>query len=141
MKLNVTEIEEILPHRYPFLMVDKITEGEPGVYAVGIKNVTRNESYFCGHFPGNPVMPGVLVIEALAQTGAVAILSEEENRGKTALFGGISNARFRRQITPGDVLELRCEIIARKGPVGKGKAIAKVAGETAVTAELTFAIV
>ena len=140
MELSTREIEAILPHRYPFLLVDRITEGEPGVYAVGIKNVTANEPQFCGHFPGNPIMPGVLVIEALAQTGAVALLSEEENRGKLALFGGIKNARFKRQITPGDVLELRCEIIARKGPVGKGKATATVDGKVAVTAELTFAI-
>ncbi|MBQ9061689.1 MAG: 3-hydroxyacyl-ACP dehydratase FabZ [Eubacterium sp.] len=140
MQLNSNEIEQILPHRYPFLLVDRITACEPGKYAEGRKCVSANEMQFCGHFPGQHIMPGVLIIEALAQTGAVAILTEEENRGKTALFGGIRNARFRRQVVPGDVLELHCEITARKGPVGKGTAVAKVDGETAVTAELTFAI-
>ncbi|MBR0396691.1 MAG: 3-hydroxyacyl-ACP dehydratase FabZ [Eubacterium sp.] len=140
MQLNSNEIEQILPHRYPFLLVDRITACEPGKYADGRKCVSANEMQFCGHFPGQHIMPGVLIIEALAQTGAVAILTEEENRGKTALFGGIRNARFRRQVVPGDVLELHCEITARKGPVGKGTAVAKVDGETAVTAELTFAI-
>ena len=140
MQFNSNEIEQILPHRYPFLMVDRITACEPGQYADGIKCVTANEQQFCGHFPGHHIMPGVLIIEALAQTGAVAILTEEENRGKTALFGGIQKARFKRQVIPGDVLELHCEIIARKGPVGKGSAVAKVDGEVAVTAELTFAV-
>ena len=140
MQLNSNEIEQILPHRYPFLLVDRITACESGKYADGRKCVSANEMQFCGHFPGQHIMPGVLIIEALAQTGAVAILTEEENRGKTVLFGGIRNARFRRQVVPGDVLELHCEITARKGPVGKGTAVAKVDGETAVTAELTFAI-
>ena len=140
MQLNSNEIEQILPHRYPFLLVDRITGCEPGKYADGRKYVSANEIQFCGHFPGQHIMPGVLIIEALAQTGAVAILTEEENKGKTALFGGIRNARFRRQVVPGDVLELHCEITARKGPVGKGTAVAKVDGETAVTAELTFAV-
>ncbi len=140
MQLNSNEIEQILPHRYPFLLVDRITGCEPGKYADGRKCVSANEIQFCGHFPGQHIMPGVLIIEALAQTGAVAILTEDENRGKTALFGGIRNARFRRQVVPGDVLELHCEITARKGPVGKGTAVAKVDGETAVTAELTFAV-
>ena len=140
MQLNSNEIEKILPHRYPFLLVDRITECEPGQYADGRKCVSANEIQFCGHFPGQHIMPGVLIIEALAQTGAVALLTEEENRGKTALFGGIRKARFRRQVTPGDVLELHCEIADRKGPVGKGIAEARVDGEIAVTAELTFAI-
>lgn len=140
MELNSNQIQEILPHRYPFLLVDRILECEPGQSAKGIKCVTANEMHFLGHFPQKHVMPGVLIIEALAQTGAVAILTEEGNQGKIVLFGGIKNARFRQQVVPGDVLELSCEIISRKGPVGIGKAIAKVNGKAAVSAELTFAI-
>ena len=140
MELNSNQIQEILPHRYPFLLVDKIIDFEPGVTAIGRKCVTANEMQFLGHFPQKHVMPGVLIIEALAQTGAVAILSKEENKGKIALFGGIKNARFKRQVVPGDVLELHCEIIKEKGPVGIGKAEAYVDGKIAVTAELTFAI-
>ena len=140
MFLNSNQIQEILPHRYPFLLVDRILECEPGVKAKGIKCVSANEIQFMGHFPGQHVMPGVLIIEALAQTGAVAILSKEENKGKLALFGGIKMAKFKRQVIPGDVLELNCEIIASKGPVGIGKAEAFVDGKLAVTAELTFAI-
>ena len=140
MELNSNEIQQILPHRYPFLLVDKIVEMEPGKSAKGIKCVSANEMQFMGHFPQQHVMPGVLIIEALAQTGAVAILSEEENKGKIAFFGGIKNARFRKQVVPGDVLELSCEIISRRGPVGIGKATATVGGKVAVTAELTFAI-
>ena len=131
---------EIIPHRQPFMLIDTIEELEPGVRAVGKKCVSFNEPFFNGHFPGNPVMPGVLIIEALAQTGACAILCEEENKGKIAFFGGIKNARFRKQVVPGDVLELSCEIISRRGPVGIGKATATVDGKIAVTAELTFAI-
>ncbi|MCR4842402.1 MAG: 3-hydroxyacyl-ACP dehydratase FabZ [Eubacterium sp.] len=140
MQLNSNEIEKILPHRYPFLLVDRITDVEPGVRAEGIKCVSANEMQFMGHFPGQHVMPGVLVIEALAQTGAVALLMEEENKGKVAFFGGIKNARFKRQIVPGDVITLRCEITKRKGPVGFGVAEALVDGKTAVKAELSFAI-
>ncbi|MGN0379907.1 MAG: 3-hydroxyacyl-ACP dehydratase FabZ [Butyrivibrio sp.] len=140
MELNSDQIQEILPHRYPFLLVDKITECEPGVRAKGIKCVSVNEMQFMGHFPQKHVMPGVLIIEALAQTGAVALLTEEENKGKIALFGGIRAARFKEQVVPGDVLELECEIITRKGPVGIGKATAYVGGKVAVSAELTFAI-
>ena len=140
MQLNSNEIQKILPHRYPFLMVDKIVELEPGKSAKGIKCVSANEMQFMGHFPQMHVMPGVLIIEALAQTGACAILCEEENKGKIAFFGGIKNARFRKQVVPGDVLELSCEIISRRGPVGIGKACATVDGKIAVTAELTFAI-
>ena len=140
MELNSNQIQEILPHRYPFLLVDRIVECEPGKMAKGIKCVSANEMHFLGHFPQKHVMPGVLIIEALAQTGAVALLLEEENKGKIALFGGIKNARFRQQVIPGDVLELSCEIINRKGPVGIGKAVAKVNGKVAVCAELTFAI-
>lgn len=140
MQLNSNEIQQILPHRYPFLLVDRIIEMEPGKSAKGIKCVSANEMQFMGHFPKMHVMPGVLIIEALAQTGACAILCEEENKGKIAFFGGIKNARFRKQVVPGDVLELSCEIISRRGPVGIGKACATVDGKIAVTAELTFAI-
>ena len=140
MELNSNQIQEILPHRYPFLLVDKITECVPGQMAKGIKCVTANEMHFLGHFPQKHVMPGVLILEALAQTGAVAVLTEEENKGKIALFGGVKSARFKRQVIPGDVLELSCEIITRRGPVGIGKAVATVDGKVAVTAELTFAI-
>lgn len=134
------EIMEIIPHRYPFLLIDTIEEIEPGVKAVGKKCVSMNEPYFQGHFPGNPVMPGVLIIEALAQVGAVAMLSQESFKGKTAYFAGIQNARFREKIIPGDVLMLETEIIKVKGPIGVGKATATVNGKKAVEAELTFAI-
>lgn len=140
MTLNSNEIMEVLPHRFPFQLVDRITECVPGQMAVGRKCVTVNEQFFCGHFPQKHVMPGVLIIEALAQVGAVAILTEEENKGKIVLFGGIKNARFKRQVVPGDVLELKCELTARRGPVGFGKAVATVDGQVAATGELTFAI-
>ena len=140
MQLDSNEIMEILPHRYPFQLVDRIIECEPGNMAIGRKCVTVNEQFFCGHFPEKHVMPGVLIIEALAQVGAVAILTEPENRGKLALFGGIKNARFKQQVKPGDVLELKCELTARRGPVGFGKAVATVDGKIAATAELMFAI-
>ena len=140
MELNSTQIQEILPHRYPFLLVDKILDYEPGKMAKGIKCVSANEMQFMGHFPGKPVMPGVLILEALAQTGAVAILSEDENKGKIAFFGGVKNARFKKQVVPGDVLELHCEIVTRRGPLGIGQATAYVDGKVAVTAELTFAV-
>ena len=137
---NTQEIMEILPHRHPFLLIDTIEELEPGVRAVGRKNVTFNEPYFAGHFPGNPVMPGVLIIEALAQTGAVAILCQDEWKGKTAYFAGINNAQFKQKVVPGDTLELTTEIIKVKGPIGVGKAVARVNGKVACMAELTFAI-
>lgn len=137
---NTQEIMEILPHRHPFLLIDTIEELEPGVRAVGRKNVTFNEPYFAGHFPGNPVMPGVLIMEALAQTGAVAILSLPEHRGKTAYFAGIDKAKFKQMVRPGDTLELETTIICSKGPVGVGEAIAKVNGKLAAKAELTFAL-
>lgn len=140
MQLNSNEIQKIIPHRYPFLLVDKITECEPGVSAKGIKCVTANEMHFCGHFPDMHVMPGVLIIEALAQVGAVAMLTLEENKGKTAFFGGIKNARFRQKVFPGDVLTLECEIKTRRGPLGIGTATAYVDGKVAANAELTFAI-
>lgn len=141
MRLGIKEIQEIIPHRHPFLLIDFIDELEPGVRAVGYKSVTFNEPQFNGHFPGQPVMPGVLMIEALAQVGAVAILSLPENKGKTAFFGGINNAKFRQMVLPGDRLKLECEIIKRKGPVGVGKAVATNAdGKVAVSAELTFVV-
>lgn len=140
MELNSNQIQKILPHRYPFLLVDRITDFEAGKWAKGIKCVSANEQQFLGHFPDKHIMPGVLIIEALAQTGAVALLTEEENKGKLALFGGIKKARFRRQVIPGDVLELSCEIISRKGPIGIGSAVATVNGEVAVNAEISFAI-
>ena len=140
MELNIDQIEAILPHRYPFLLVDRITECTPGEGAKGLKCVTANEPFFPGHFPGFRVMPGVLIIEALAQVGAVALLTQEGNQGKLALFGGIKNARFKRQVRPGDVLELSCQLTARKGPVGFGTAEARVDGKLACKAELTFAL-
>jgi 3-hydroxyacyl-[acyl-carrier-protein] dehydratase len=138
--LDVKQIQEIIPHRYPFLLVDRIIELESGVRAVGIKNVTVNESFFAGHFPEYPVMPGVLVIEALAQVGAVAILSMPENKGRIALFAGIDNLRIRRQVVPGDTLRLEMEVVKVKGPIGKGKAVATVDGQVAVEGELMFAL-
>lgn len=138
--LTVDEIKEIIPHRYPFLLIDQVVDYEPGTFADARKCVTVNEPFFQGHFPQYPVMPGVLIIEALAQTGAVALLSMPENKGKIALFGGIRNARFKKQVRPGDVLELHCELTRMHGPVGMGTAVAKVNGKTAVQAELTFAV-
>ena len=139
--LGIKEIQKIIPHRHPFLLIDFIDELEPGVRAVGYKSITFNEPQFNGHFPGQPVMPGVLMIEALAQVGAVAILSLPENKGKTAFFGAINNAKFKQMVLPGDRLKLECEIIKRKGPVGVGKAVATNAeGKVAVSAELTFVI-
>lgn len=134
------EIMEIIPHRYPFLMIDTIEELEPGVRAVGKRCVSVNEAHFQGHFQGNPVMPGVLIIEALAQVGAVAILSQPEFKGKTAYFAGIDKVRFRRKALPGDVLLLETTIVKVKGPVGVGRAVATINGETAAEGELTFAI-
>ena len=140
MELNSNQIEDILPHRYPFLMIDRITECEPGKYAKGIKCISANEMQFMGHFPNQHVMPGVLLIEALAQTGAVAILTQEEHKGKIAFFGGIKNARFKKQVVPGDRVELSCELVTMKGPLGIGRAVEAVDGKVAVTAELSFAI-
>lgn len=134
------EIMDIIPHRYPFLLLDTIEELEPGERAVGRKCVSANEPFFQGHFPGNPVMPGALILEALAQVGAVAVLSKPEFKGKTAYFAGIDKARFRRKVVPGDVLRLETVIVRAKGPIGVGRAVATVDGETAAEAELTFAI-
>ena len=138
--LGIKEIQEILPHRHPFLLIDCIEEVEPGVGAVGYKSVTYNEPFFAGHFPQEPVMPGVLIIEALAQTGAVAILSQEEHKGKIAYFGGSNRAKFKKKVVPGDKLRLECRIIKQKGPGGVGQAVATVDGKVAVSAELTFMV-
>lgn len=140
MALNTRQIMEIIPHRQPMLLIDTIEELEPGVRAVGKKCVTMNEPFFAGHFPQEPVMPGVLICEALAQVGAVAILSLEENKGKLAFFGGINKARFRRKVVPGDVLRLEVEMVKVKGPIGVGKATAWVDGQVCCEAELTFAV-
>lgn len=134
------ELLEILPHRQPMLLIDTLEELEPGKRAVGKKCVSYNEPYFAGHFPGEPVMPGVLIVEALAQVGAAVMLSCPEFKGKLVFFGGIEHCRFRKKVVPGDVLMLEVEMIRQKGPLGVGKATATVDGKTAVTAELTFAI-
>lgn len=139
--LNKKEIEKIIPQRDPFLMIDEVEEYIPGESAIAYKHVREDEYYFKGHFPGNPIMPGVLIVESLAQTGAVAILSMEENKGKNALFGGIDKLRFKKQVVPGDTLKLEVKIIKKKGPIGIGEAIATVDGKVAARGELTFAIV
>ena len=138
--LNISQIMEILPHRQPMLLIDSVEEIEYGVRAVAKKCVSFNEPFFAGHFPEEPVMPGVLIVEALAQTGAVAILGNDENRGKTAYFASINSAKFQRKVVPGDILTLETEIIKVKGPIGVGKATAKVGDEIACIAELTFAV-
>lgn len=138
--LDINEIKEILPHRYPFLLVDRIIELEPGKRVVGLKNVTANEEYFNGHFPHHPVMPGVLIIEALAQTGAVGVLAMDEYKGKLALFAGIDKVKFRKQVVPGDQLRLEIEVTKLRGRVGKCEAKAFVGEELAVQGELMFAI-
>ena len=139
--LNQEEIKKIIAQREPFLMIDEVEQYVPGESCTAYKKVREEEYYFKGHFPGNPIMPGVLIVESLAQTGAVAILSMEENKGKNALFGGIDKLRFKKQVVPGDVLKLEVKIIKRKGPIGIGEAIATVDGKLAVKGELTFAIV
>lgn len=139
--LDAKEIQNIIPHRYPFLLVDKIIEIEEGKRAVGIKNVTINEPFFQGHFPGNPIMPGVLIVEAMAQVGAVAILSMEEYKGKLAVFTGIDKVRFKKQVVPGDTLRMEVEMIAMKRGIGKASAKAYVGDQLAVSGELMFAIV
>lgn len=138
--LDINQIKEIIPHRYPFLLVDRILEVEEAQRAIGIKNVTANEEFFNGHFPGYPVMPGVLIVEALAQVGAVAMLKKEENRGRLAFFAGIDNCRFKRQVKPGDQLRLEVEMTRVRGAIGKGKGTATVDGELVCEAELTFAL-
>jgi len=138
--LNQEQIKEIIPHRDPFLLIDEIVEMEPGVRVVATKYMKEDEFWFKGHFPDYPVVPGVLMLEMLAQAGAVAMLSLEENKGKIGLFGGVKEAKFRRQVRPGDTLRLEVEIIKVKGPVGVGKAIATVDGQKAVSCEISFAI-
>lgn len=138
--LDSEQIKDIIPHRYPFLLVDKVLEKEEGKRVVGLKNVTINEPFFQGHFPEYPVMPGVLIVEALAQVGAIAVLDIEENKGKIGFLAGIDKCRFKRQVRPGDQLKLEVEIIRMRGAIGKGKGIATVDGEVACEAEIMFAI-
>jgi 3-hydroxyacyl-[acyl-carrier-protein] dehydratase len=139
LPLGSAEIRDLIPHRYPFLLVDRIEELEPGVRAVGIKNVTQNEPFFQGHFPDYPVMPGVLVVEAMAQVGAVGVMAGGEHKDKLALFAGIDGVRFRRQVLPGDVLRMEVEIERLKGRVGRGRGRATVGEERVCEAELMFA--
>ena len=139
--LNKEEIKNIIPQRDPFLMIDEVEEYVPGESAIAYKNVNEQEWYFKGHFPDNPIMPGVLIAESLAQTGAVAILSMEENKGKNALFGGIDKMKFKRKVVPGDRLKLEVKIRKRKGPIGVGEAIATVDEKIVAKGELTFALV
>ena len=138
--LDIREIQDIIPHRYPFLLVDRIIEVEEGVRAVGIKNVTGNEPFFAGHFPGFPIMPGVLIVEALAQVGAVALLKAESNRGKLGMLAGVDQFRFRGQVVPGDTLTLETEIIRFKGSIGKGRSTAKVGEKIVAEGEIMFAL-
>ena len=139
--MNIEEIMSIIPHRYPFLLIDKVDEVIPGEKVIATKNVTMNEPFFQGHFPGNPIMPGVLITESLAQAGAVAILSLEENKGKNALFGGIDKLKFKKMVVPGDRVKLEVNIIKKKGPIGVGEGIATVDGKLAAKGEFTFAVV
>jgi 3-hydroxyacyl-[acyl-carrier-protein] dehydratase len=138
--LGREQIEEILPHRDPFLFLDEVTVLEPGSRVVARKRVREDEWFLTGHFPGRPIMPGVIIVEAMAQTGAVAVLADEANRGKLALFAGINDVRFKRMVLPGDELELICEVERMRGPVGRGKATATVDGELAARGTLTFAV-
>lgn len=138
--LTYDQIKAILPHRPPFLLIDRVTEVDPGVSCRGIKQVSGNEAFFEGHFPEYAVMPGVLIVESLAQVGGVALLQQEEYKGKLAFFAGIDKCRFKKQVTPGDTLDLYVEITKIRGPIGKGTAVAKVDGEIACQCEITFAI-
>lgn len=140
MELNSNQIQAINPHRYPFALVDKITDYKPGEYAKGIKCISVNEMQFMGHFPEHHVMPGVLIVEALAQTGCIAILSQQENKGKLVFFAGINNCKFKSQVIPGDVVSLECKLVRQRKNIGIGEAIAKVNDKIVVKAELTFAI-
>lgn len=138
--MDIQEIKQVIPHRYPFLFVDKVLEMDEGKRITAMKNVTANEPFFQGHFPDYPVMPGVLLLEALAQTGAIAVLNMESNKGKIGFLAGVDKCRFKRQVKPGDQLQLEVEIIRMKGPIGKGKGKATVDGQLACEAEITFAI-
>lgn len=138
--LDIEAIQQVIPHRYPFLLVDRILTLEPGVSAVGIKNVSVNEPHFVGHFPAYAIMPGVLIVEALAQVGAVALLSVPANRGKLAFFAGINNFRFRQPVRPGDTLRLAVELGRVRGPIGKGNARAEADGQVVAAGELLFAL-
>ena len=140
MTLNIEQIKEILPHRDPMLLIDEVLELEPGKRAVALKHLTGEEDFFRGHFPGTPIMPGVLTIEAMAQAGAVAVLTMEQFRGKLGFLAGVDNARFKRKVVPGDILRLEVEIIKLRGPIGIGKGIAMVDGERVAYADITFAI-
>ena len=139
--MNNIEIQKILPHRYPFLLIDKITEMEEGKSITGIKNVTVNEPFFQGHFPGNPIMPGVLICEALAQVGAVLLLGMEENKGNLGVFTGINNFKFRRQVVPGDTLVLKAELVTYRHGMGKANVEASVDGSVAAKGEISFAVI
>ena len=139
--LENIDIQKVLPHRYPFLLVDRVTELEDGKRAVGIKNVTVNEPFFQGHFPQNPIMPGVLIVEALAQVGAVMLLSMPENRGKLGVFTGIDAMKFRRQVIPGDTLTLEAELLMYRHGMGKAKVSATVEGKIAAVGEISFAVI
>lgn len=141
MSKDIKAIMKILPHRYPFLLIDRILELEPGVRAVALKNVTANEPQFTGHWPGNPVMPGVLMLEAMAQVGGIFLMSEAENEGKTAFFAGMDNIKFRKPVVPGDQLIITAELVRRKGAIGRAAAVAKVDGVVVVEGEFTFALV
>ncbi|MHB8995188.1 MAG: 3-hydroxyacyl-ACP dehydratase FabZ [Armatimonadota bacterium] len=141
MSKDIRAIMDILPHRYPFLMIDRILELEPGVRAVCIKNVTVNEPQFTGHWPGNPVMPGVLMLEAMAQVGGIFLMSEAEADGKTAFFAGMDNIKFRRPVTPGDQLIITAELVRRKGAIGRARAVAMVGEDVAVEGEFMFALI
>lgn len=140
MDMDIEQIKETIPHRYPFLLVDKVTAVEEGKRVTGLKNVSINEPFFQGHFPDYPVMPGVLILEALAQVGAIAVLGIEKNKGKIGFLAGVDKCRFKKQVKPGDQLKLEVEILRVKGPIGKGKGIATVDGEIACEAEIMFAI-
>ena len=139
--LNIDQIKELIPHRYPFLLVDKVIELEEGKRAVGIKNVTANEPFFQGHFPNYPIMPGVLIIEAMAQVGCVAMMSMDENKGKLGVFAGIDKVRFKKEVRPGDTLTMEVEMLSVRRNIGKATAKAFVGEELACTGELVFALV